>query len=139
MDFASGPNGTSRSRLPPYDVSSLLLTTALDTQKQLGRLAEGMETLQESASETREILSEIGEKVGRLDQRVGHLETRPLPSPSAPPPSAPSSPASSLGQITISVPAYHLAAMCLLAVLGLAGVLTGAETKQAMLQLLPKP
>lgn len=138
MDFASDRRGTSHSQWPPYDINSLLLTTAMDTQKQLGRLAEGMETLQDHAADTREILTEIGEKVSRLDQRVEHLETK-APEPPPPPSSPPPSPAQSLSQITISLPAYHLAAMALLAALGMAGVLTGAETKQAMMQLLPKP
>ena len=133
MVSAYDRNASSPSQWPVSDATGLLLHTTMDMREKIGRLAEGMETLQEHASETRTLLSSIGEKVVRLDHQVEQLKTR----PSAPPPSASPSPASSSGNVTITAPSLHLAAMVLIAALGAIGVLSGAETKQALIGLVP--
>ncbi|MFZ4807452.1 MAG: hypothetical protein ACOYLQ_09365 [Hyphomicrobiaceae bacterium] len=129
--YASRPNGTSRSQWPGSEIGNILLTTAMDMREDVGRLSEGVQTLQAHTAEMRDQLSEHGAMLARLDQQVESLAT--ASAKVVPPAPAPSGwPASTWA------PLVHLAAMVMIAGLGLAGVISGAETKQALIGAIPK-
>lgn len=141
MDFASRPNGSSHWPWPTSDVGTILLQSAMSTQHQLGSLTQGIESIRADVADIREQLSDQASTHARIDRRLEHLEAKasapppsPLPSPpptAAPPP--PPAPEPSSSAVTISIPAYHLAAMVGMMVLGLVAGLAGPETKEALL------